>query len=78
MHMLLSEIGVSAEPLESFVFATLDVFAKGSDLVFFLHVQLLFSPEPAVACPGRLRGRVFAGALFVLNFIGGMILLVKR
>jgi hypothetical protein len=51
VHVLLSEIGISAESFERFVFSTLDVFAKGSDLVFFLHVQLLFSPEPAVACP---------------------------
>ena len=78
MHVLLSEIGVSAESFESFVFSALDVFTKGSDLVFFLHVQFLFSPDPAKAGPDKLMGRIFDGALFVLNFIGGMIFLVKR
>jgi hypothetical protein len=32
----------------------------------------------AVAGADRLTGCIFDAALFVLNFIGGMILLVKR
>jgi len=78
VHVLFPEIGISAESLEGLVFSALDVFAKGSDLVFFLHAKSLFSPGPAAAVPDRLMGRIFDGALVVVNFIGGMIFLVKR
>jgi len=78
VHVLFPEIGISAEPFESFMLAALDVFAKGSDLVFFLHAKSLFSSGPATAGPDRLIGRIFDGALIVVNFIGGMIFLVKR